>query len=395
MARAAKSAAFAGDIAIVGGGLVGLATAEAVAQQGLNCIHLAPLAPPDRRTSALMQPGSDFLRDLGLFASPEEVGTPLTRIRIIDATDRLIRAPETLFDSAEANLNAFGWNFPNVKLAERLAHMAKAHPNLTRVDAAAETIKQTETGWQIHLSTGAEITAKLLIGADGKNSLVRQQAHIGVKQHKFAQSALVANLALARPLDGESVEFHYTNGPFTLVPAGDRNANLVWIDDEKTLQAARNLAVAELEELLTAKALGLFGPITLTSKTFVFQLSSLKATEVAAPGILLVGEAAHAFPPIGAQGLNLGLRDVASVVQATANSNANSPTWATDVSQMYARLRRDDVDRTGQFVDALFKSLLSDFLPVQAFRAGGLWALKLSPELRRRAFQTGMGTQST
>lgn len=381
------------EVAIVGGGLVGSASAEAVARQGMSCLHLAPPAPPDRRTSALMQPSSDLLRNLGLFDDPAELGTPLTRIRIIDATNRLVRAPETLFDSAEANLQAFGWNFPNIALAAKLTELADEHANLQRVEAAAEDIARTHVGWRIGLSDGTNITTDLLVGADGKNSFVRQHAGIGVREHKFSQSALVANLNLGRPLDGESVEFHYPNGPFTLVPAGENRANLVWIDQQDVLEAARALPDTELEQVLTSKAMRLFGPLKLASKSFVFPLSSLVATELAASGLVLVGEAAHAFPPIGAQGLNLGLRDVAALADAVAGRNTTATDWADAVSQTYTKNRDKDVGRTSQFVGALFKSLLSDFLPVQAFRAGGLWALKMSPELRRRAFQTGMGAR--
>ena len=106
---------------------------------------------------------------------------------------------------------------------------------------------------------------------------------------------------------------------------------------------------------------------------------------------MLVGEAAHAFPPIGAQGLNLGLRDVADLVDALGTSDAAAPDWAERISAAYATRRADDLLRTGGGVEALFRSLLADFLPAQAARAGGLWALKLVPGLRREAIAAGMG----
>ncbi len=109
-------------------------------------------------------------------------------------------------------------------------------------------------------------------------------------------------------------------------------------------------------------------------------------------GIVLVGEAAHAFPPIGAQGLNLGLRDVADLAAALAASDRR-PGWAERVSAEYARRRSGDLSRTGGVVDTLFRSLLADFLPTQALRAGGLWALKLAPPLRKQAFAVGMGAR--
>src|SRR5690606_15928230 len=98
--------------AVVGGGLTGVAAAIVCARAGLETVHLAPPAPPDRRTSALMQPSVDFLHSAGLVDVPESIGNPLTRIRIIDATGRLIRAPETLFDAAEIGLAALAGTSP-------------------------------------------------------------------------------------------------------------------------------------------------------------------------------------------------------------------------------------------------------------------------------------------
>ncbi len=110
-------------------------------------------------------------------------------------------------------------------------------------------------------------------------------------------------------------------------------------------------------------------------------------------GIVLAGEAAHAFPPIGAQGLNLGLRDVADLAGALQGVDPSRSDWASRASGDYARRRAGDLNRTGGIVDTLFRSLLSDFLPAQALRAGGLWALKVMPSLRRRAFSLGMGAR--
>src|SRR5690606_5723098 len=98
------------EIIVVGGGLAGLAAAVSLARAGYETLHLAPTAPPDRRPPALMMPSVEFLLSSGLIDTPESTGHSLTAIRIIDATPRLIRAPETLFDAKEAGLDAFGWN---------------------------------------------------------------------------------------------------------------------------------------------------------------------------------------------------------------------------------------------------------------------------------------------
>ena len=379
---------------VVGGGLTGVAAAIVCARAGLQTVHLAPPAPPDRRTSALMQPSVDFLRSAGLVEAPESVGTPLTRIRIIDATGRLIRAPETLFDAAEIDLAAFGWNFPNIKLMERFQSVAEALPNLAVRPLGANAMARDGAHHRITLSDGSDLTAELVIGADGKKSLVRSAAGFVTREHPFTQAALVCDLELGRPLDGTSVEFHYPQGPFTLVPAGGTRANLVWIDDHAVLDEVRAAGPDRLQALVNSKSQHLFGRISVVTPAFVFPLSTLSVDRAGQDGIALVGEAAHAFPPIGAQGLNLGLRDVADLAAAVATVDPTRPNWAMEAAETYATRRAADLGRTGGMVDALFRSLITDLLPAQALRASGLWALRLAPTLRRRAFGLGMGVGS-
>jgi 2-octaprenyl-6-methoxyphenol hydroxylase len=384
-----SAAAF--DVAVVGGGLAGRVAALAIAKLGLNAVHLAPSGPPDRRTSALMQPTVTYLQQLGVVADPPDLGEPLRQIRIIDATARLVRAPETLFDSTEAGLDAFGWNFANTALAGRCETLASKLDALTTIASGATRIEIGEAGTTLTLSNGRTIEASLVVGADGKASMVRTSAGIAVREHAFKEAALVVDLELDRPLNGQSVEFHYDRGPFTLVPAGERRANLVWIDDRSVLETARNSGPEALQRALVLHSQRLFGAIRLASPAFVFPLTSLTVARAGARGAVLVGEAAHAFPPIGAQGLNLGLRDVADLAATLGDTDRSQAGWAATLSEVYAERRAADLARTGTMVDALFRSLLADMLPAQALRASGLWAMKLIPSLRRQAFSLGMG----
>ncbi|KQX42845.1 hypothetical protein ASD04_02485 [Devosia sp. Root436] len=375
------------DAIVVGGGLAGAAAAIAVARAGLRTIHLAPSGPPDRRTSALMMPSVDFLRSAGLIDEPAALGHALTQIRIIDATGRLIRAPETLFDATEAGMDAFGWNFANMRLLERFHAVAATLPNLETRNVGATDL----SGIGIALADGSRLSAPLIVGADGKKSLVRAASGIKTRETAFTQAALVCDLDLGRPIGGASIEFHYPQGPFTLVPAGANRANLVWIEDRAVLEAAKAAGPEALVATFLDKSQRLFGAITLASPAFVFPLSTLGVDSAGADGVVLVGEAAHAFPPIGAQGLNLGLRDVADLAASLAAIDRTTPDWASRVSADYAARRAADLARTGGMVDTLFRSLLAEMIPAQALRAGGLWALKLTPGLRKQAFAVGMG----
>lgn len=340
-----------------------------------------------------MLPAVDYLKTAGLLPDPAAIGQPLTQIRIIDATRRLIRAPETLFDSAEFGLPAFGWNLPNVRLAEAFAAARDGLSNLRTIETTLDDLDVTPTGVALKLATGETLAADLVVGADGKKSRVRESGGFRAREHGFTQAALVCDLGLERPIGGASVEFHYERGPFTLVPAGGSRANLVWIDERETLKAAQESGKDGLATLFAKKSQRLFGRVELLTPAHVFLLSTLSVDVAGKAGIVLVGEAAHAFPPIGAQGLNLGLRDVADLSASLAAASLGTSGFAPALSEDYARRRSGDLMRTGTMVDTLFRSLLADFLPAQAARATGLWALKLLPTLRKAAFDVGMGVR--
>lgn len=380
-------------VVVIGAGLAGVATAVSLARSGLAVTHVAPPAPPDRRTSALMMPTVDWMVAIGLIPGPDALGVPLTQIRIIDATNRLIRAPETLFDATEAGLAAFGWNFANTPLLAAFEAAKAAGPEIRNIAATLAGLERAGDHWLLTLSDGSTLEADLVVGADGKKSYVRSAGDFRARENGFEEAALVCDLELARPLGGASVEFHYPRGPFTLVPAGGTKANLVWIDDREALRALQAQGRDAVLAAIEAKSQHLFGRISLLTPAHMFLLSSLVVPDAGHDGAVLVGEAAHAFPPIGAQGLNLGLRDVEDLGRAIAEVPEGHASWATQVSRAYADLRRGDLLRTSGMVDMLFRSLLSDFVPAQALRAGGLWTLKLLPFLRKGAFSVGMGAR--
>jgi len=377
------------DIAIIGGGLTGVAAARLAAECGFKVVHFAPKFAKDYRTSALMMPTVEFMLKSGLLQKKNSFGTPLRKIRIIDATTRILRAPEALFDSAEIELEAFGYNYANSDLLDAFSTTAV---HFDSQDTMVSKIMATDEGFEISTQNGGSVIATMIVGADGKKSRVRDSLGFASHITPFGQSALVADVEFDRVETETSVEFHYENGPFTLVPAGGNRINLVWLDQHDVLEKTANLPADEFAKILEEKSHRLFGHAKALTKAFVFPLSNMSVPNVGNNGALLVGEAAHAFPPIGAQGLNLGLRDVEDFVTAIEGlATGFSVAAANAASQDYDRLRQGDLKRTGSFVDGLFRSLISDFLPAQGLRLGGVWALKGFEPLRKFAFQFGMG----
>ncbi len=379
------------DILVVGGGLAGMAAAVSIAKAGFDIVHLAPKAPKDLRTSALMGPSMDFLIDSGLVKDPDKIGTPLRKIRIIDGTNRLFRAPEALFDAREANYQNFGYNLANIDLLASFEEQAKKTKNYSRINGYFSKLNKKNNKYIIVTDDGAEIECSLIIGADGKKSPIRKAANISIKKNDYRQSALVCDLELEREIGETSIEFHYENGPFTLVPAGGKKANLVWIDNDNYLNQVKQADQQEQIKIFEKFSQNLFGNIKLISDIYIFPLTTFSAKIYAKDNIVLLGEAAHGFPPVGAQGLNLSLRDIIDLLDILTKVDKSKENWAILAAKDYAKKRKSDVKQTIFMVDGLFRSLMSDFLPVQALRSGSIWALKTLPILRKKAFSIGMG----
>jgi 2-octaprenyl-6-methoxyphenol hydroxylase len=377
---------------VVGNGPAGLATAVALAVGGVDCTLVGKRpSTPDNRTTALLGGSVTMLTALGVWRSCAARAAPLRVMRIIDATDRLWRAPQVTFEAAEIGLDAFGYNIENRHLIEALEARARELDRLRLVESTVRSVACGERSGTVELENGERLEADLIVGADGRASLCRAAAGIAVDEHPYPQVALTLNLRHARPHRDTSTEFHTPNGPFTLVPLPGQRSSLVWVldpadADELVALDERTLAV-EVERA----AHSILGRIEVESERGLFPLTRSKARRFAAHRVALVGESAHVIPPIGAQGLNLGLRDAAAIAElAVAARRAGRDIGGINLLVGYDRMRRVDVERRTFAVDLLNRSLLSDFLPVQAMRALGLYALDCIGPLRRALMREGL-----
>ena len=374
-------------VAVVGAGPAGLAAALALADAGRDVALVAPLQPPaDQRTSALLVGSVALLDRLGVWSELKSAATPLRRMRIVDGTRRLVRAPEVTFDAAEIDLPAFGYNVTNTDLVAALEN-AVAKRSIARIDALADAATPGSDGITIALATGDLLTVRLVVAADGRRSRMREAAGIAINEWSYDQAALVCNLRHTLPHRESSTEFHTEHGPFTLVPLAGNRSSLVWVDrpeeSRRRLALSDEVVAVEIED----RSASILGAVAVEGKRQVFPLSGMTARRFAANRVMLVGEAGHMFPPIGAQGLNLGLRDVAALVEAIGD--AADPGDAPRLAA-YDRARRADVLSCTAAVDVLNRTLLSDFLPVQALRGFGLFLLDRVPPLRQAAMRQGL-----
>ena len=384
------SEAFTAEVAVIGGGPAGLVAAIALATAGVDTLLIAPPVEPDHRTTALLAGSVTALETLGVWPACVPHAAPLRKIRLIDATQRLIRAPEVLFSAAEIDLDAFGHNIENRHLIAALEARATVL-KLPRIAGAALSIASDDAGVTIKHSDG-EARAKLVIGADGRRSLCRTAAGIGTNnQRAYRQTALTLNLAHARPHDDTSTEFHTESGPFTLVPLPGRRSSLVCVLDPAHAAELAAMNDAELSHEIECRAHSLLGAMAVEPGRGIFPLAIETADCFARDRIALVGEAAHLVPPIGAQGLNLGLRDGATIAELVAEAlRQNIDIGAPQVLARYDTQRRADILSRSIAVDLLNRSLLTDFLPAQGARGLSLYLVDRIGPLRRALMREGV-----
>ncbi len=376
------------EVAIVGGGPTGCIAARLFAEAGFSVALVAPVpARSDDRTTALLRSSWRIIEALSLDARIGAAAQPLRAIRLIDATGSVVRAPEVLFRSAEIGLDAFGYNVPNTQL---LAALLPDMAGIVRIDAPCEAIDFSASHCRLKTKE-AVIGAELVVGADGANSLVRKAAGIGVRERGYDQTALVATLTHTLSHEDTASEFHTSAGPFTLVPVARRKSAVVCVSKKAQAEHLRGRDAAGVIREWERRSHMILGPITHSSPLTQFSLRASMAQRMIGARTALVGEAAHVLAPIGAQGLNLGLRDVATLVEIVAAARQRkNDIGAPSVLQHYAQARWADVHTRGFGVDMLNRSLLGGFLPLHGLRALGLATLGAVPALRRLVMHAGL-----
>ena len=385
------------DVAVVGAGPAGLAAALALAYGGATVTLIGPAPPPqspqplDTRTAALLESSVDMLKALGVWESLLPRAAPLKAIRIIDASGSLLRAPDLEFRSCELGLNAFGYNIVNSVLVEML--YAKAASTLRELQPSnVEHIGLSPDRALLSGKDGWQVATRLVVGADGMNSICRKAAGIGASEKRTEQAAIATSFAHALPHRGVSTELHRRGGSVTTVPLTNPFASsVIWIDDAAEVDTVMGLDATGFEHALQDRLEGLLGQVRKVGARAKFPVTRFAAETLAGHRTALVGEAAHILPPIGAQGLNLGLRDAATLADCvSAAIRKGDDPGSDDVLSAYDRARKVDVLTRTYGIDLLSRSLLSGFLPLQAARGIVSHGLNVLPPLRRLVMRIGM-----
>jgi 2-octaprenyl-6-methoxyphenol hydroxylase len=378
---------------VVGGGPAGLAAACLLGQAGVKTALVSGRADglDDPRTVALMMPSIRLLETLEVWPGGLKARTcPLRKLRLIDDTGAMLAAPALTFSAEEMGEDAFGWNVPLKLLLPELKKRALEHGvAIIREDAAGLE------GGSVKLSNGEAITASVILAADGRDSRLREAAGIRALAWSYDQCAIATSFAHSRPHRDVSTEYHTASGPFTTVPMPDNRSSLVWM--ERPARAAELMAMDDraLAAEIQLRCHGSLGAVTDIGPRKLFPMRGLTAQSFAAKRVLLLGEAAHVVPPIGAQGLNMSMRDAAQAAQLVADAihDGEDPGGA-GVMNAYGAARRIDVAPRQAVVDIMNRSLLAGFLPLDGARALGLSLLESFAPLRRFVMQRGLAPSS-
>lgn len=393
------------DILLSGGGVAGLTAAAAFGVKGFSVLCVDPTPPiterdaegADLRTTAFLQPSQALLDEIGLWDRFAPYAAPLQIMRIVDAGGEI---PEPRmakeFHADEISERPFGWNLPNWLLRRELVEFLKGLENVEfRQGVGSKSLFTRTNEARVGLTDRTQVRCKLVIAADGRNSHIRQAAGIDVKTTRYGQKALAFAVTHPKPHEYVSTEIHRSGGPFTLVPLPDYNglnsSAVVWMETGIEADRLASLPVAAFEAAMNIRSCELFGPLTLASQRSVWPIISQISKHMSAERVALIAEAAHVVPPIGAQGLNMSLGDLRSLLELSCNNRAELGSQA--MLDKYHKARHAEVQTRVTGIDLLNRASMAENQMLRDVRATGLNALYSLAPVRKTLMQMGLGVR--
>ncbi len=388
------------DILIVGGGLNGSCLALALAQAGFSSVVLDALPTPKRKADAfdgraysLALASKNLLAAIDIWPEVEDNAQPILEVKASDGRAGEGAAPYFLhFDHAELEDGPMGYLLEDRFLRRALLAAIEAEPLITHRANVTVTAQDTSAAAQVTLSDGTNLTARLLIGADGRQSGVAERAGIKRSGWDYGQTALVCAIEHERPHNAIAHQFFMPNGPLAILPLPENRSSIVWSEtSENAAQIAALDDAAYLEALRPAFG-DFLGEIKLTGTRFTYPLTLTLAQSYVGPRLALVGDAAHGVHPIAGQGLNLGFRDIGALAEVlTEAKRRGEAIAAADVLARYQSWRKFDTTALALGMDAVNKLFSNDNPALRFMRDLGMGAVSSMPTLRRRFMREAAG----
>lgn len=396
------------ETCIIGAGPVGATLAAALAAGGVRAavVDAAPLPPMelpafDGRAYAVALTSQRLLAAAGIWARLPEEPCPILGIRVADGRPGERASPLSLhFDHAEVGPEPFGWMVEARALRVALNARLPALPGLSVFAPAEARVERGPERAVIRLSTGQEIHACLVVGAEGRNSPLRREAGIAVTRLDYGCTGIVGAIAHEKPHDNIALEQFLPHGPFAQLPMraapGHPHVSaIVWTERTAIAQAVLAMDDAAYGRQIAARLGDHLGTVRPIGRRWSYPLSALHAERYAAARLALVGDAAHGIHPIAGQGLNLGFRDVAALAELIiAAVNAGEDPGAPALLARYQAARRPDGLLMLGATHALERLFTSRLAPVRIARRLGIAAVDRMPMLKRFFARRAMGLGS-
>lgn len=383
-------------VAVVGAGPAGLAAALALSQAGLHAFVLdaRPLPAPgeplpaEGRTTALLEPALALLAKLGVWPALEPEAEPLSALRLVSLADHDAEPEaDVTFTAAEIGLARFGCNLRVEQLRAALLERARAQGVRLLGGTALLGLRREEGALRLLHERGEERVA-LVVAADGRRSTARRALGIPARERPSGRTAIGLGFTHARPHEGVSIELHRPGGAFTMVPLPGRRSSLVWVEPDASARRLLALSDEAFRAELERRVGRWLGAVEAVGPRQAYPLVGMLARRLAAPRGVLVGEAAHALSPVGAQGLNTSLRDVATLADLVGEALARGrDPAAPDLLLAYERARLPDIRARFAVTEGLAAAIASAYAPVRLARTVGLRLIGAVPALRRRVMR--------
>ncbi len=389
------------DIIIVGGGLNGPALALAASQAGFNVTIIDSLAVDrrkkpgfDGRSYALALTSTRLLQGVGLWDAITESAQPMLEIKVTDGRAGEGPSPWMMhFDHAEIEEGPMGYmvedrhlrrTFLDAMAAEkRITHLAKETVVAQEVDGPHATVT---------LGSGKQVTGRVLIGSDGRQSGTASRAGIKRTGWGYGQTAVVCAVEHANPHGGIAHQFFMPNGPLAILPLTGNRSSIVWSETDTRATALAAMNDADFLSALRPAFGSFLGEIDLTGARFTYPLGLTLANSFVADRLALIGDAAHGVHPIAGQGLNAGLRDVAALAEVLCEARARGEDiGSAQTLARYQQWRRFDTTTLAMATDTFNRLFSNDNPLLRAARDIGMGIVNAAPSLRRGFIREAAG----
>ncbi len=390
------------DVVIVGGGLAGLSLSCLLGKvAGLRVACIDRDAPEDQlrfdeRTTAISYGSSQILQRADVWDEIVSAGCPIENIEILDGDSPLLLQ----FLSSEVDGKAFGWIISNRHIRKSLMDKMNALPNVDHLaPKCVRDFEVTDKQASVILDDGRHISARLIVGADGRMSGVREFMDIPVRKWSYNQRAVVCFVMHENPHNNKAVEHFWPSGPFAILPMPDREdgryiSSLVFTEhDKRRRQSLMDLSDEDFAKKVEQGFPESYGQIEiLDNKRMAFPLSLVHASEYIAPRMVLVADAAHGIHPIAGQGLNLGFRDLGVLTTLIEQAvQEGGDIGDSTLLQAYQQKRRPDNMMMIGFTDAMVRLFSNNLLPVKVLRRTGLKAVSRLSHAKKFFMRRAMG----